>query len=142
MKPLSLPLAAACLILSVNPARAGELSDEVVAKTLAVNGVTHVVRKKVRAGKSYDDLEYRDGLGQALVIVRLGTPQQYDGWKQSSGPDVEPVKGAGSDAFRYKPSRGVCARSATSAACVTPDFFLKTPKISNDQLESLVKAAL
>lgn len=131
-----------CLTLCCAAVQAGEIADAVVEKTLGVSGVQHTTKTQTKYGMSYSDHEYKDAKGQTLVLVRLATAEQYGLWKQTAGTDAEPVAGLGTDAFRYKTLKGVCAKSGSAAACVTPDFLLKTPKITDAHLQALVKAAL
>ena len=135
------PLLPAVLVLPCALALAGEPADAVVAQTLGVTGVTHA-QAKSRYNKNANDFDYKGPDGKTLVTVRLGTPQEYDTWKQVAGADAEPIAGLGGDAFRYKTLKAVCARGAASATCVTPNFMLEQPKISTEQLKAVAKAAL
>jgi len=138
MKPF-VPLLA--LLLSFGAA-AAEVSDATVEKILGVSGAKHSSKAQNRYGIQFSDVEYQDGKGQTLFTLRLGTPEQYALWKQAAGEDAQDLSGVGQEAFRYKSFKAVCAKSATVAACVTPDFLLKSPAITDAHLQALLKAAL
>jgi len=123
-------------------AHAAEVTDALVEKTLGVSGVKHTTRTQTKYGMTFSDVEYKDQKGQGLVVLRLGTAEQYGMWKQTAGDDAAPVTGVGTDAFRYKTLKAVCAKSQAVAACVTPDFLLKSPTITDAHLQALVRAAL
>ena len=123
-------------------AGAGELADATVAKALGVSGVTHTTKANSRRGMTYSDLSYQDGQGSALFVLRLGTADQYSLWKQAMGTESTPVAGVGLEAFQVKTFRAVCAKSTSSAVCVTPSFVNKNLKISDVQIQALVSAAL
>lgn len=135
-------LAALTSSLICSVAHAGELADDAVAKALGVSGVTHTSKTNNKYGMTYSDVSYKDGKGADLIVLRLGAPDQFAMWKQAMGQDSTPVSGVGSEAFRVKTFRAVCAKSATSAVCVTPSFVNKSVKISDEQIEALVSAAL
>ncbi len=130
------------LAITCSAAQAGEIPDAFVEKTLGVSGVKHTSKTQSKYGMTFSDVEYKDSKGQSLVTVRLGSADQYGMWKQTAGPDAVPVSGLGAEAFRYKTLKAVCAKSESSAVCVTPDFLIKTPTITDAHLQALVKAAL
>lgn len=136
---LLLPLIS--LLLS-GVAQAAELPDSLVEKTLGVSGVKHSSKTQNKYGIRFTDVDYQDGKGQTLFTLRLGTPDQYTMWKQAVGDDAQPFSVPGAEAFQYKSFKAVCAKSAAVAACVTPDFLLKSPVITDAHLQALVKAAL
>lgn len=139
MKTCLLP---ALLLSLATHACAGEIPDAFVEKTLNVTGVRHTVRTKNALGTIFQDVDYVDGRGRGLLILRLGKPEQYDTWKKSAGNSARPVQGVGSEAFRFGGVLSICARSATVAACVTPDLLLTSPRITEAQVQALLAAAL
>ncbi|WP_374562101.1 hypothetical protein [Ideonella sp.] len=136
--------AAACAALALfSPlAGAGELTDAAVAQALGVSGVTHTIKAKSQRGMAYSDVIYKDGRGGDLIVLRLGTVDQYGLWKQAMGTESTPVSGVGIEAFQVKMFRAVCAKSASNAVCVTPSFVNKNLKISDAQIQALAGAAL
>jgi hypothetical protein len=122
--------------------QAAELTDTLVEKTLGASGVKHTSKTQTRQGMTFTDIDYTDGKGQSLITVRLGTVAQYGLWKQGAGSDAKPLSGLGTDAFRYEGLKTVCAKTLTAAACVTPDYLIESPKITDAHLQALVKAAL
>lgn len=138
------PLAALALAFTfcASGARAGELPDSLVEKTLGVSGVKHEKVTKTQQGMTYSDVEYKTQAGETLLVLRLGDAAQYAAWKQAAGPAARPVSGVGVEGFQFKVPRSLCARSAATAACATPDHFLKTPRITDEHLRTLVQAAL
>lgn len=141
-KTTAVALAALTLGLLSPLAGAGELADAAVAQTLGVSGVTHTAKAKTMRGMRYTDLTYKDGQGGGLFVLRLGTVDQFSLWKQAMGTDSTPVAGVGNEAFQVKMFRAVCAKSASSAVCVTPSFVNKNLKISDAQIQALASAAL
>jgi hypothetical protein len=121
---------------------AGEIPDAFVEKTLGVTGVKHTTKTKNALGVVFQDVEYVDGNGRGLLILRLGKPEQYDTWRKSAGASARPIKGVGAEAFRFGGILSICARTASVAACVTPDLLLTTPRITEAQVQSLLAAAL
>jgi hypothetical protein len=135
-------IAALTLGLLSLPAEAGELPDATVAKELGVRSVTHTTRTSTIRGTTYSDVSYKDDRGAGLIVLRLGTVDQYELWKRGMGTQSTSVAGLGLEAFQVKVFRAVCAKSASSAVCVTPSLTNKTLKISDQQLQALVGAAL
>lgn len=135
--PITISFALVCA-----SAQAGDISDAFVEKTLSISGVKHTTKTQSKYGMTFSDVEYKDAKGQSLITVRHGTIDQYNMWKQTAGPDAIPVSGLGTDAFRYKTLKAVCAKSESTAVCVTPDFLTKTPTITDAHLQALVNAAL
>lgn len=138
MRTILIGLAAAALAA---PAAAGEPADATVATLLGTSGVTHTTKTATRYGMTYSDVTYQDREG-ALVTLRLGSVEQFEMWKQAAAGHTTPVAGLGVEAFQMTVVRSVCAKGASGAACATPDYLRKAPKISDAQLAALVKAAL
>lgn len=136
------PAVLAFFSLATSFALAGEIPDAFVEKTLAVTGVKHTTRTKNAQGVIFQDVDYVDGKARGLFILRLGKPEQYDVWKKSAGNAARPIKGVGSEAFRFGGILSICARTATVAACVTPDLLLTGPRITEAQVQALLAAAL
>lgn len=130
------------LALATSFATAGEIPDAFVEKTLGVTGVKHTTKTKNALGTIFQDVDYVDGKGRGLLILRLGKPEQYDTWKKSAGTSARPIQGIGKEAFRFGGILSICARSATTAACVTPDLLLTSPRITEAQVQALLAAAL
>lgn len=123
-------------------ALANEIPDAFVEKTLGVSGVKHTTKTKNAQGVIFQDVDYVDGKGRGLLILRLGKPEQYDTWKKSAGNAARPIPGVGNEAFRFGGVLSICARSASVAACVTPDLLLTSPRITEIQVLALLAAAL
>ena len=121
---------------------ASELPDATVAKELGVSGVTHTTKTNTIRGTTYSDLSYKDDRGAGLIVLRLGTVGQYELWKHGMGTQSTPVADLGLEAFQVKMFRAVCAKSASSAVCVTPSFVNKNLKLSDAQIQALARAAL
>lgn len=130
------------LALAAPLSLAGEIPDAFVEKTLNVTGVKHTTKTKNAQGVIFQDVDYVDGKARGLFILRLGKPEQYDVWKKSAGNAARPIKGVGAEAFRFGGILSICARTATVAACVTPDLLLTGPKITEAQVQALLAAAL
>lgn len=130
------------LCLASPLAFAGEIPDTFVEKTLNVTGVKHTTKTKNAQGVIFQDVDYVDGKARGLFILRLGKPEQYDVWKKSAGNAARPIKGVGTEAFRFGGILSICARTATVAACVTPDLLLTGPRITEAQVQALLAAAL
>jgi hypothetical protein len=135
LAPLLLSLAAPC-------AGAGEIPDGFVEKTLGASGVKHTAKTKNALGVVFQDVDYVDGKGRGLFILRLGKPEQYDTWKKSAGASARPIPGVGAEAFRFGSILSICARSGSVAACVTPDIPLTGPRMTEAQVVALLAAAL
>ncbi|HEX5682921.1 MAG TPA: hypothetical protein VFY73_02700 [Ideonella sp.] len=143
MKQTTAAALAALTLGVIGPlAAAGELADAAVAKELGVSGVTHKTTTRTWHGKTYTDVAYKDGRGGDLFALRLGTADQYSLWKHAMGTVSTPVTGVGDEAFQVKNFRAICARSASSAVCVTPSFVNKNLTITDQQIQALVSAAL
>jgi hypothetical protein len=123
-------------------AQAGELADATVAKQLGVSGVTHTTKTNTGRGMTYSDVSYKDGEGRDLFVLRLGTPDQFNLWRQAMGTDSTPVSGVGSEAFQVRTFRAVCAKGVTAAVCVTPSMVSKGVSLSDQQIQALAAAAL
>jgi len=136
-----LALAFLPLALVTVSAGAGELSDAMVEKTLGLRGVNHTLSTKTRYGMTYSDAHYQAG-GKELFVLRTGTPEQYAMWKQAMGAQSTPVSSVGSEAFRVKDFRAVCAKTATAAVCVTPSVLPGSPQLSDAQVDALTRSAL
>jgi hypothetical protein len=130
------------LTLAIPTVPAAEIADSVVDKTLGVAGVRHVTTTQTKYGNTYSDVEYQDAKGKYLMVLRLGTSEQYAMWKQMAGPQVLPVAGVGEEAFELNMMKSVCAKAGKSAACVTPANFADGTKITDAQVLALLKAAL
>lgn len=139
---MKLRLALVLLSLAAPLARAGEIPDTFVEKTLNVSGVKHTTKTKNAQGVIFQDVDYVDGKARGLFILRLGKPEQYDVWKKSAGNAARPIQGVGTEAFRFGGILSICARTAAVAACVTPDLLLTGPKITEAQVQALLAAAL
>lgn len=139
---MKLRLVPVLLALAAPLASAGEIPDAFVEKTLNVTGVKHTTKTKNAQGVIFQDVDYVDGKARGLFILRLGKPEQYDVWKKSAGNAARPIKGVGAEAFRFGGILSICARTATVAACVTPDLLLTGPKINEAQVQALLAAAL
>lgn len=139
---ISLALVAIALVVLSPLVLAAEIADSVVEKTLGIGGVRHTAKTLTKYGMTYTDVDYRDGNGQGLLTLRLGSPDQYALWKQAAGDQVAPVGNLGLEAFQVKTFRTICAKTQSAAACVTPDLLLDSLKISDPQVQALVKAAL
>ena len=139
VKLLLLPVVAFAIAQS---AAAGEVSDAFIGKTLGVTGVKHEVKTRNGFGKTAQDMVFRDASGEGLITVRLASADLYALWKQAAGADASAVRGVGVEAFQvHEGLVYLCARSATSATCVTPDV-LRNPKPSNEQILAIARAAL
>ncbi len=134
--------AAFALMFCGGMAAAAEVSDSLIEKTLGVTGVKHVKVDHTKYGMTYSDVEYKTQAGETLLVLRLGGAEQYALWKQVAGPNLEPMAGIGVEGFKLKKPRSICAKSQSTAACATPDYLLKNPKISDEHLRSIVQAAL
>lgn len=121
---------------------AAEVPDSLIEKTLGITGVKHEKVTHTKYGMTYSDVSYKTQGGETLLVLRLGSAEQYAFWKQAAGPALEPVSGLGAEGFRIKKPKSLCARSQSTAACATPDYFLKNPKITDEHLQAIVKAAL
>lgn len=130
------------LCLASSLAFAGEIPDSFVEKTLGVSGVKHTTKTKNAQGVIFQDVDYVDGKGRGLLILRLGQPEQYDVWKKSAGNSARPIPGVGKEAFRFGGILSICARSSGVAACVTPDLLLTSPRMTEAQVLALLAAAL
>jgi hypothetical protein len=130
------------LTLATHAAQAAEIADSVVEKTLSVSGVRHTTKTQTKYGMTYSDVEYSAQGGKYVLVLRLGTPEQYALWKQVAGPETLPVTGVGEEAFELKMMKSVCARAGKNAACVTPSVLPDSPKISDAQVLALLRAAL
>ncbi|WP_294637054.1 hypothetical protein [uncultured Aquabacterium sp.] len=140
---MKLPTAAAiALALSSGFAHAAEVPDSLIEKTLGITGVKHEKVTQTKYGMTYSDVSYKTQNGETLLVLRLGTAEQYAFWKQAAGPALQPVSGIGAEAFQIKKPKTLCAKSQATAACATPDYFLKSPKITDEHLQIIVKAAL
>ena len=144
MNPWTLPkLLVLPLLAVVSPlVAAGELADTLVAKQLGVSSVNHSTTTNSRRGMTYSDVHYKDGDGRELFVLRLGTPDQFNLWRQAMGTESTPVSGVGSEAFQVRTFRAVCAKSVTAAVCVTPGMVNKGVPLSDQQIQALVAAAL
>jgi hypothetical protein len=118
-------------------ALATELPDAFVEKVLGATGVHHEPGKYVKA-----DLVYKNEAGQTLFSLRLAEPKIYEAWKSAAPDKIEAVSGVGDDAFTYKRLGGLCARTATSAACISALPLPGSIKLSPAQLATLIRAAL
>jgi hypothetical protein len=135
----------ALLTLVTHAVQAAEIADSVVDKTLGVAGVRHVTKTQTKYGNTYSDVEYWDSKGNYLMVVRLGTPEQYAMWKQAAASAILPLAGVGDEAFELsmtKTMKSVCAKAGQRAACVTPANFSDGTKITDAQALLLLKAAL
>lgn len=130
------------LVLSLigTSAFAAELADAVVEKTLGAQGVSHSTKTHSRYGQTYADVSYKSA-GKDLVVLRVGSPEQYALWKQAAANEFTPVAAVGDEAFQLKKFRTVCAKTRTTAVCVTPDY-LDAKHLTQEQIVSLVRAAL
>lgn len=140
-KLLLLPLPAFLAVASPLVA-AGELADTLVAKQLGVSSVSHTSMTNSRRGATYSDVSYKDGDGRDLFVLRLGTPDQFNLWRQAMGTESTPVSGVGSEAFQVRTFRAICAKSVTAAVCITPSLVSKGVQLSDQQIQALVAAAL
>lgn len=139
MKTLLFTFAA---LLQVGAVCAGELPDSVVEKTLGISGVQHTTKTQIRSGMTFSDATYQTGAGKDLVTLRTGTAEQYALWKQVAAKDARAVSGLGDDAFRYQSARSVCAKAQAAAVCASASYDKAAAKITDAQLQALVKAAL
>ncbi|AWI55499.1 hypothetical protein DEH84_18100 (plasmid) [Aquabacterium olei] len=137
-----LTASAIALILSSGSVHAAEVPDSLIEKTLGITGVKHEKVTHTKYGMTYSDVSYKTQSGELLLILRLGTAEQYAFWKQAAGPAVAPVSGVGAEGFQIKKPKSLCAKSQSTAVCATPDYFLKNPKITDEHLQAIVKAAL
>jgi hypothetical protein len=65
------------LALATHSLQAAEIADSVVEKTLGVAGVAHVTKTQTKYGMTYSDVEYKGQGGKFLLVLRLGTADQY-----------------------------------------------------------------
>lgn len=135
-------LAPVLFSLATSVAVAGEIPDPFVEKILGVSGVKHTTKTKNAQGVIFQDVDYIDGKGRGLLILRLGKPEQYDTWKKSAGNAARPIPGVGKEAFRFGGVLSICARTSSVAACVTPDLLLTGPRVTEEQVLALLSAAL
>lgn len=87
-----LTASAIALILSSGSVHAAEVPDSLIEKTLGITGVKHEKVTHTKYGMTYSDVSYKTQSGELLLILRLGTAEQYAFWKQAAGPAVAPVR--------------------------------------------------
>lgn len=129
-------LSFALLLVCGSAATAGELSDAQVGEILGVSGVTHAPSKTLAL-----DLEYKDQSGRRMFTLRITEPKIYEAWKEGA-KKAELVAGLGQDAFAQQTLKRVCARTASTAACVNALLPSSDTKPTQEQLAKLVRAAL
>jgi hypothetical protein len=147
MRSLFLIAAAASCLAGAPWAHAAELTDAAVAQALGASGVQHTAKARERNGMRYTDFNYESSSGQLLLSLRVADPVQYGFWKQavsSGGGSIEMLAGVGTEAFKISQPPSYCAKTDSTAACVTPGL---TPppglrKLSETQWLALLKAAL
>jgi hypothetical protein len=132
--------------LAATPALATELSDAAVAQALGTTGVQHTAKARERNGMRYTDFNYETG-GKLLLSLRVADPVQYGFWKQavsSGGGAMEPLTGVGTEAFKISQPPSYCAKTDSTAACVTPGLMPPAglPPVKEAQWLALLKAAL
>lgn len=145
MRSLQLLLAVGALAGAAQ-AQATELTDAAVAQALGTPGVQHTAKARERNGLRYTDFNYEAG-GKLLLSVRVADPVQYGFWKQavsSGGGAMEPLAGVGTEAFKISQPPSYCAKTDSTAACVTPGLMPPAglPPVKEAQWLALLKAAL
>ena len=125
------------LVGAASAASAAELSDATVEKILGIAGVHHGPAQFLRT-----DTSYRNAAGTLLFDLRKSVPSDYDIWKSLGGNRIEAVPDVAQEAFTNTRLGGLCARSGTSAVCVSPVPLPGSPVITRSQQIELVRAAL